>query len=130
MKGDADPKGGPLSDGLETALGQIEAMIGSVKELEVWDPDGWNKLQSACVELQGAVEARLEEGRSAATAAAERARLDVAAALNRVRLQLDRLSLPEAAWEGWWATASRIKSLEARLLRRSGRRRDDDSAVA
>lgn len=118
-----------VGEGLDGARAQVEAMIGSVRELEVWDPEGWKKLQAACLELQSVVEARLAKSRSLASAAAGRATSDVASALSKVRRQLDDLSLPEAAWEGWWATASRIKSLEARL-RRGKRRGDDGSAVA
>lgn len=104
---------------LKGALVQVGSVLGSVQALRTWDPEGWRQLRAACLDLQKALARRLDEVRGSGVSKGEGAgeAPDIDEALVRIRLQLERLSLPKAAWECWWATACRLKLLEARLQR-------------
>ncbi len=113
----------PETSCLRGALAQIDSVLGSGDELRVWDPEGWRLLRAACFDLQDALEKRLEETRQSNRSTDgpnTLASREISEALSRVRIYLDRLSLPKPAWEGWWATACRLKLLEARLRRDRG----------
>ncbi len=113
----------PVDARLEGAIAQVEAVLGAVQELKAWDPEGWRLLRATCLDLRGMLTLRMEKaGRGDPSAEASKPSwAEVAETLARIRVLLDRLSLPKAAWEGWWATACRLKLLEARLLRGKGK---------
>ena len=116
----AGPRRSPVEAHLTGALAQVDSVLLSVKDLRIWDPEGWRMLRCACFDLQDLLRAKLEEAQSSShlgESAPVIPSREISEALARVRIHLDRLSLPKAAWEGWWTTVCRLKTLEARLER-------------